>query len=328
MTKHLRSVFAAIRHNPKAAFLIGAFVALCVWVYWPALATMGDKWAHSPEYSHGYLVPVFSLVLLGLRRSYLKGVTFQCNARGLALILAGAAGYAAGAYLYFDWLAAASLVPTLAGLFWLFGGWPALRWAWPALAFLLFMIPLPYSIEISLAHPLRRAATLGSAWVLQTLGLPAFAEGNTILLNSGRIDVVEACSGLSMLLVFLALATAVAIVIRRPLVDKIVILVSAVPIAVVANIVRISANGVALEVWGKDVADRLFHDQAGWLMMPLALGLLWFELWVMSRLFVDARGPTLMPSGLPVPETGFDSSFPRPPQPDGNTVRTIQSVPI
>src|SRR5690606_18419528 len=110
--------------------------------------------------------------------------------------------YVAAGLAYVEWAEAAALVLTLAGLFALLGGRPALGWAWPALLFLLFMIPLPFRVEHALSHPLQRAATLGSTFVLQTVGLPALAEGNVIVLESGRIGVVEACSGLSMLLIF------------------------------------------------------------------------------------------------------------------------------
>jgi exosortase len=296
-------VLSGLRANPLAAVLVGGFTALCLWVYWPTLVEMADRWVNDPQYSHGYLVPAFALVLLYMRRGQLAGATFQADWRGLPLIAAGAVGFVVGGFTYFDWLTAASLLPTLAGLAVLFGGLQAIKWAWPAIAFLLFMIPLPYRVETALGGPLQSVATRGSEWVLQTLGFAALAEGNVILLEHGRIAVVEACNGLAMLLTFAALATGMAIVVRRPLLDRIVLLVSAVPVAVLVNIVRISATGVAMELWGADVAHELFHDQAGWLMMPLAIGILWLELWVLSRLLVEVPDqPAVAPmAGFSVP---------------------------
>src|SRR5262249_61774768 len=95
-------------------------------------------------------------------------------------------------------------VVCLPGLVVLLAGWPALGVAWPALAFLLFVLPLPYRLEVALAHPLQRLATLASTLSLQTAGFAAFSEGNTIRMGEVRIGVVEACSGLSMLLIFFA----------------------------------------------------------------------------------------------------------------------------
>jgi exosortase len=150
---------------------------------------------------------------------------------------------------------------------------------------------------VALAQPLQRLATLASTYVLQTLGLPAVSEGDVILLNEGKLKVVEACNGLGMLVTFFALAAAVACVARRPLWQKLVLVASAVPIALLSNVTRIAATGVLLEIAGSRAADVIFHDLAGWLMMPFALVLLGVELQLLSQLFVKsaALGP------LPVP---------------------------
>lgn len=278
---------------PRLALLALGLVGLCLWAYWPDLTAMARRWLRDPQYSHGYLVPAFAVALLWLRREHLQNVSWQPSWWGVALLLAGGALRAAGTYLYLDWADAASLVPCLAGVVVLLGGWPALRWAWPALTFLLFMIPLPYRVETSLSGPLRELATDWSTYVLQTIGLPAVAEGHVILLNNDqRIGVEEACSGLSMLLIFFALATAVAVVCGRPLFDRVLIVVSALPIAVVANLARITATALALEYAGPEAAKAIFHDWAGWLMMPLALALLGAELWLLARLFPQVEeGP-------------------------------------
>src|SRR5436305_12211191 len=120
----------------------------------------------------------------------------------------------AGAYVYFDWLEAMSLLPVLAGGALLLGGLPALRWSWLPIAFLVFMIPLPHRVETALSFPLRRLAALTATYALQTLGRPALSEGNIIIVKQLRMDVAEACSGLGMLLLFFAMACAVAVLCR------------------------------------------------------------------------------------------------------------------
>ena len=114
--------------------------------------------------------------------------------------------------------------------------------------------------------------------------IAALAEGNVILLNDAEIGIVEACSGLRMLVVFFALATAVAMVARRPLLDRLLVLASAVPIALLANIARITATGILHEFADSATANAFFHDVAGWFMMPLALVLLGIELKVLAAL--------------------------------------------
>jgi exosortase len=287
---------------------------------------MSHKWNHDPQYSHGYLVPGFAALLLWLRRSHLAPTGEAPGWLGVSLLLAGVLLRLAGTYLYIDWLDAVSLVPCLAGLIVLLGGRSALRWTWPALAFLLFMFPLPYRAETALAHPLQRLATRTSTYALQTLGLPALAEGNTILLTHGRIGVVEACNGLSMMLIFFALATAVALLGKRPVLDRVVIVLSAVPIAILSNVARITATGAAYELLSPAAARVIFHDWAGWLMMPFALALLGLELWVLGRLLVEPAQPTapLGPGLRKVP------LLPAPAAPSGRrrTSRRSQPLPL
>jgi exosortase len=222
----------------------------------------------------------------------------------VGLLALGVALRFVGDYIFLDWLDAIALLPCLAGLAVLFGGKAALRWSWPAIAFLAFMVPLPYRAEIALAHPLQRVATRASNYSLQTLGLPAVAEGNVIFMNETQIGVVEACSGLSMLVIFFALSTALTFVVDRPWWQKILLILSAVPIALIANITRITVTGVMHETVGHEAANLVFHDLAGWLMMPFALVLLWIELQIFARLFVEvARPAPLAVSPLGVPAT-------------------------
>jgi exosortase len=268
--------------------LIGAVVLL--WVYAPTLTAVAQRWGQDPNYSHGYLVPLFAAFLLWSRRDLLAGAASRRPSWwGALLLAAGLALSATGTYLYLGWLKGLSLLPCLAGLAVLLGGGAALRWSWPAIAFLGFMIPLPYRLEVALTQPLQRLGTLASTYALQTLGFAAFSEGNVICLGRARIGVVEACSGLSMLVIFFALSAAVALLVRRPLWERLFLVASAVPIALLANVTRITVTGMLHEVAGPELADLVFHDLAGWLMMPLALGLLWVELRLLSWILPAPR---------------------------------------
>jgi exosortase len=249
---------------------------------------MVGKWSHDPQYSHAYLVPVFSTFLLWLRRRELSAAGGGPCWWGLVLLLPGAALRLVGTYSYFEWLEAVSLLPVLAGAVLLLYGKSVLRWSWPAIAFVFFMVPLPYRIETGLARPLQRIATVAATYALQTLGRPALSEGNVIIVNEARIGVVEACNGLGMLLVFFALTTGLVMLVRRSPLDKLLLLLSTAPIAVLVNVLRITLTGVLYETAGSRWADLVFHELAGWLMMPMALGLLCFELHILSRLFVEA----------------------------------------
>ena len=96
---------------------------------------------------------------------------------GLLLIAVAGSMRMASSYYYYDLLDPASLVPCLAGLTLFVGGWKALRWAWPSIVFLVFMIPLPGFLATVMGGPLQRLATVASTFMIQTLGISAVADG-------------------------------------------------------------------------------------------------------------------------------------------------------
>ena len=259
------------------------------WAYLPVFREMTGKWFNNPQYSHAYLVPVFSAYLLWSSR---KGISLSATGPswlGLPLLVLGVSLRLIGALFFVSWLEMVSLLPLLWGIALFLGGKPALRASWVAIAFLVFMLPLPYRVETGLSGPLQQVATRMSEYVLLLLGLRAFREGNVIVLNDKRIGVVEACNGLGMMLLFFAMATGMALLARgRPWVDRVVLVLCAVPIAVLSNVIRIVVTSVLFEVAGQRWGDLVFHDLSGWLMMPLALGMLWLTLKILSFLLVEA----------------------------------------
>ncbi len=258
----------------------------------------------------GFLFAGIALIGAGfcLRPEKLEEGRFQPSWWGLPLLVGGIALRLFAAYYYIEWFDQLSLIPCVLGIVLLTVGWPAIRWSWPAILFLGFMVPLPHTLEGMLRSPLRKVGTKASTYLMQTCGLPAFADGNQYEIMVGgtmhRIGVTEACSGLSMLMIFFAISTAVALVIRRPIWDKLVILLSAVPIALIANVLRITLTGMMLyalegedvsisigswsliDMPGSEFADSFFHDWAGWMMMPLALILMWGELAILKRVIL------------------------------------------
>ena len=288
---------------PLTAWLSAAALGVCLlWSYWPTLTAMAQAWSHDPVYSHGYLVPLFALVLLWTRRQELEEKSYQPDwAWGCFFLFLATALRLGGTYFYYPWFEAISLLPCLAGLCLLLAGRTGFAWSWPAIGFLFFMMPLPYRLETGMRQPLQRLATEVSTYVLQALGCPAYAEGNIIVLQNARLGVEEACSGLSMLLVFVALAAAVTMLIRRPLWEKGLILLSAIPIAVVANVGRIATTGLLFQLGKSREAQLVFHDLAGWLMMPLGLVMIGIELKVLAHLLVVPEASKPLPITLARP---------------------------
>ncbi|MGH7171106.1 MAG: exosortase/archaeosortase family protein [Gemmataceae bacterium] len=304
----MRTLFDSMRSRPLLPLTV--VTGSIVWAYWPTLCEIARKWMHDPQYSHGYFVVVFAVYLLWQRRQLMPAVRTP-SWWGAALLLAAVLLRGCGALFYNDWLDALSLLPLLAGAVLLLGGWSMLRWSWLTIGFLIFMIPLPFRVEHGLAHPLQRVATLTATYTLQTFGFPTFAEGNVIHVKEASIGVVEACSGLGMLLLFFALATGVAILTRCGFLDKMLIVASAAPIAVLANVIRITTTAFLHVVAGSRWADLVFHDLAGWLMMPLALAMLWVELWLLRRLLIERPVPSLAPIRFSQPQPRGPRQRPR-----------------
>ena len=284
---------------PISALLV-ASLATVVWAYWTTLKDVAERWTTDPQYSHGFLVPLFSAYLLWTRRGMLVAAELTPRWWGAGIVALAVALRLIGHFFYQPWLDAGSLLICLAGIAAAAGGRCVLVWSGPAILFLIFMLPLPYGVQSILGGALQRVATVISTYTLQTIGVPALSEGNVILLSETKLGVVEACNGVSMLITFFALAAAVAILVPRSRVEKIVIVASAIPIAVLANVTRITVTGLLYEASRSDLARIVFHDLAGWLMMPLALGMLLVELFILSRSIVPlgSDGTPLTPSAV------------------------------
>jgi exosortase len=271
-----------------------ALVGMLIYVYGNSLDSRGAmQFWDNPKYSHGWLVPVFTAILLWLRYEPFGPVTMGARWTGVALLAGGVGLRCLATYYPSHVLEMDSFVPAVMGVFLLVGGWKTIRWAGPAIAFLIFMFPLPGFLDSRLLGPLQKVATLSSTYLLQTMGIPSYSEGNRIVIGEVELGVVEACSGLRMLTIFAALAVAITLVTERPLWERIVIILSAVPIALASNIIRITVTALLYLTVGPDLVERVFHDLDGLFMVPLALGLLYIEFQILSNLVIDdtAAGP-------------------------------------
>lgn len=354
--------------------VLGGLIVVLLWSYWNALTEASVYW-QGPQYSHGFLVPLFTVLLLWLRRTgSTDSPLVENNREKKALLVAGGLlavsawifwflpsslpesltvflrqavmpvafaasavviGMAAGliwaetqsqvvatakqrwwgvgllasgllarlvcAHVGLDIPDMYTFVPSLAGLLLLVGGWPLFRWAGPAVAFLIFMFPLPWSVERAILAPLQTLACDVSTFALQTLGVEAYNGGGNRISIEGvavPLGVVDQCSGLRMSTIFLALSVAMVLIANRAWWENLVILLSAIPIALTVNVTRITVTGILYRVASSELAEHVFHDLAGWFMMPLALALLGLELWLLSHLFYEVD------DDVPVPLSG------------------------
>lgn len=271
---------------------------MLVLAYLDTFSLVKDEWSN-PLYSHGYIVPLIALGLLWVRFQPFRPVPALERWIGLGILILGLSTRLLGVYMTMAPLDRYSFLISIFGVFMLVGGWHTIRWAGPALGFLFFMLPLPSVLEHNVLWRLQTLASVGSTFVLQTLGMAAFREGNLIKIPGANLNIADACSGLRMLTIFLALAVAMVFLIERPWWDKFIILLSAIPIALVVNIIRITVTGLLYWVVGpeNEFAKKLGHDWAGFFMMPLALGFLWVELQILERITVPVEVAQYKPVG-------------------------------
>lgn len=270
--------------RPGRVLAWAVVAAVLVWAYGGSLMGLVSRWWNEPDYVYGFLVVPFALTLLWLRRSRMPQ-TAHGSLWGLAFLGLAAAMRFAAAYFQYSLVDPLSLVPCLAGITLLALGWDGLRWAWPAIVYLVFMVPLPGFLASLLSQPLQQIGASTSTYMLQTLGVPAVARGTVIGLSHSDLGVEEACSGLRMLMLFLAVCTAAALVMHRDPWQRAILVLSSAPIAVIANVLRITITGILYETSGPEWAEIVFHDLAGWLMMPLAVVLSWLEMGLLTMLF-------------------------------------------
>src|SRR4051794_23994757 len=267
------------------------FAIILAWAYWPTLVSVTTAWLSNPDYTHGFFVIPISLWLLWLRREHAPVATMRIDWRGLSLlVLAGAIRFIAGRF-YVLQLDAWSIPIWVAGVVWLLFGWPLLRWALPAIAFLWFATPLPGTIEILLSTPLQRNAASLSAWVLRLIGQPALVQGTTILLDDKPLDVERACSGLRMFYGIFALAVACVVLSRPERWKAVLVLFAAAPVAIIANVIRIVITALLMKFFSNESAQKFSHDLAGIVMIPVAVTLFLLFLVMLGRVVNRMRDP-------------------------------------
>ena len=265
----------------------------------------------SPQYSHGYLIPVFSLALLYLKRPSASDSTVRSFATEIPTWQMGVGlGIVIVALFVRNFFGAKAVmtpdrvmfIPALIGLMMIVGGLKALKWSTLPILFLSFMYPFPDSLERRLLFPLKSLSTKASHYALETLGIECFTEGNRIMLDGLDLGVVDACSGLRMFTIFLALAGGIALVSNRPIWERVAIFLSAVPISLAVNSIRITLTGLAYHFLGSEgeiagMVKMVLHDFAGWIMMPMALGLLYLIYQILANVIIEEQPESLSPIG-------------------------------
>ncbi len=260
-------------------------LAVLLLIYLPALRDLVVDWYTDDNYSHGFLIPIVSGWLLWRKREQLKATPRYIDPLGLVFVIAGAMmfvvsnGAAEYASLRF------SFILTLFGLvFYLFGR-STVKASWFELAFLVFMIPIPYVIYYAATFPLQILSSKITVAILHLMGAGAVRSGNIIHIAGTSLEVAEACSGLRSLISLLALGALYAYLVQMRPVGRAILFLSSIPIAIAANVIRVLVTSILAYAVTMDVTAEPTHSIMGTLVFIVAFVMLFFEAAVLRRIF-------------------------------------------
>jgi len=252
---------------PKSMVIAGLTAAL----YAPVLTRMILQWWQDPDYSYGFVVPLFAGYVLYQRRHKLRQVPLEPSNMGLVVTIGAIGLLLAGSLGAELFVARFSLLLLLSGLLLFFSGWKMLRVVAFPLSFLVLMIPLPAIIYNQVTFPLQLLASRLSSNCLELFGVPVLREGNILVLPNYSLEVIEACSGIRSLMSLIALVVAYGYLAERRLWARIILVTLMLPIAVASNALRVVGAGVVTYFWGPQWAEGFFHFFQGWLIFVSAV---------------------------------------------------------
>lgn len=299
---------------PKHFWRAIAVCAALLFAYATVLRKLGHDWWTDENYSHGLLVPFVIGYILWTNRQQLKQERSRPSLfwGGTAILCALFALWAgtAGAELYTQRV---SLVLMIAGIVVYFWGVPQLRHIWVPLVLLTLAIPVPVIILNKIAFPLQIFASKCAVWSMRVFDISVLRQGNVIellprgSLETTKLEVVEACSGIRSLMTLITLSVVFAYVTFPKEDDQkpgssishrlksfgvwrsLILVVAAVPIAILTNALRVSGTGVLAHYYGTGVADGFFHSFSGWVIYISAALLLFAASWLIDRFEPSSR---------------------------------------
>ena len=277
---------------------IAVIAGLIYWFFNNQIYGVVNRWA-DPSWSHGFLIPLFSLYFLNQRKNEILSVTPRPSYIGLfGLISCIFFFFINRSYFHIGYFQQLVVLAAIFSCILLLGGWVLIRHTWLPTLYLFFAIPLPEVLYKKVTIPMRIFASQIAEAILNIVpDLNAKSSGVVIdIVYKGQpletsLNVAEACSGMRLLMAFLALGVAMAYLHKRPMWHRFVLLASTVPIAILCNVVRVTIT-CFIYIWKAEYAQGIYHDMLGMLMLPLAFGLYGGLAWFLSNLFVaPAQSP-------------------------------------
>jgi exosortase D (VPLPA-CTERM-specific) len=259
-------------------------------LFWFGLAGLVEEWSR-PEYSHGPIIPLLSFYMFLREMKYVPPAPEPVRDRwpGVVVIGLGLVIAVVGNLVQIDDIVFYALIVWIAGLILTCVGWRRGLLFWPSVVYLVFMLPLPTFLYWKINSALQLVSSEIGVWFVRLMGVPVFLEGNIIDLGVYKLQVAEACSGLRYLFPIMSFSYVFAVLYRGPHWHKIVLLLAAVPIAVLMNSFRIGVIGVMVDRYGIAHAEGFLHFFEGWIIFVSCIAIL-FAMAVAMRRLSGSRG--------------------------------------
>jgi len=273
----------------KNILTLSALLIICIaflWSYWPGLIELWELWQQSDEYSSGLLVPFLAAYVLWSRRHDILLGPIKPSIWGLIAFMGAQVVRLLGLYLMYSSAERLSIVLSISSIILLLFGWKFFRKISTILLFLFLMLPLPNVVQYNIGLNLQRWATSSAVFCLEVIGYAVTQDGHTIDIGNVSVAVLEACNGLRMITAFFVISGLVALLVQRTWWEKLIIMISSLPIALLCNTLRLVVTAVFFTILKGEYWEQIFHDFGGYAMMPLALAIVVGELWLLAKLTV------------------------------------------
>ena len=267
---------------------LGLFIAVLLAsfpIFWIGFVSLGEAWS-TAEYSHGPLIPIISLYLFlrELRRAPPTDPNVTDRWPGVIIVLVGLAIAVFGNLTRIPDFVTYGMIIWIGGVVLAIFGWKRGMTHQLGVVHLIFMLPLPQFLYWKLTIILQWISSVIGVWFVSLAGNPVFLEGNVIDLGVYKLQVAEACSGLRYLFPILSFSYLFAILYRGPIWHKAVLLLSAAPLTVFMNSVRIGIIGILVDKYGIEQAEGFLHFFEGWVIFMSCVAILFIMAVALQRL--------------------------------------------
>ncbi len=244
---------------------------LLLLVFAPVILGLVNNWMTDDNYSHGFLIPIVSGYLLWSRRKELATFSLNPDTRGFLLLGFGLIIFILGTAMAEYFSVRVAFVFALSGLVLTVFGLTFWKNTWFEIAFLFFMIPLPYVLYYAATFPMQVLATQITVFILKTAGMSLVQQGNMIHIAGYSLEVAEACSGMRSITAMLALGALFAHLSHKKMLPKILLFTSTVPLAIAGNVVRVFFTTVLVAVGVPEIIAEPWHSIMGLLVFLFVL---------------------------------------------------------